>query len=170
MNKDGNIVNQNELEVDEELTIHYIYRNNTDCTVYVNGYNSEKQKIDGIYEIPARGKIEVVGNTFIVPNKRDFSVWGGVYLEGVAMGHTSYETNGTNNAWALKQAEKNVENNIKINKEIARAVKWLDEYGIVFEEYDDVVVRRLVDTIRVNSDDTITVYLKGGVEITENIK
>lgn len=70
----------------------------------------------------------------------------------------------------LKQAEKNVENNIKINKEIARAVKWLDEYGIVFEEYDDVVVRRLVDTIRVNSDDTITVYLKGGVEITENIK
>ncbi len=101
VNKDGNIVNQNELEVDEELTIHYIYRNNTDCTVYVNGYNSEKQKIDGIYEIPARGKIEVVGNTFTVPNKRDFSVWGGVYLEGVAMGHTAYETNGNNNAWSL---------------------------------------------------------------------
>jgi len=69
----------------------------------------------------------------------------------------------------LKQAEKNVENNFKLNEEIARAVKWLDEHELVFEEYDDVVVRRLVDTIRVNNNDTITLYLKGGVEITESI-
>ena len=101
VNKDGDIVNQNELEVDEELTIHYIYKNNTDCTVYVNGYNSKQEKITGTFEIPARGSIEVVGNSFIVPNKRDFSVWGGVYLEGVAKGHTAYETNGNNNAWSL---------------------------------------------------------------------
>lgn len=36
-----------------------------------------------------------------------------------------------------------------------------------FAQHISVVVRRLVDTIRVNDDDTITVILKGGIEITE---
>ena len=70
----------------------------------------------------------------------------------------------------LKQAEKNIQTNIRVKEETARAVQWLEKQEIVFEEYDDIVVRRLVDTIRVNGDDTITVYLKGGVEITENLK
>lgn len=70
----------------------------------------------------------------------------------------------------LKQAEKNIQTNIRVKEETARAVQWLDKHEIVFEEYDDIVVRRLVDTIRVNGDDTITVYLKGGVEIIENLK
>lgn len=48
-------------------------------------------------------------------------------------------------------------------------IKWLDENEIIFDKYDDTVVRRLVDTIRVNSDETITVYLKGGIEVTESL-
>jgi hypothetical protein len=70
----------------------------------------------------------------------------------------------------LKQAQQSMQDSIKTDAQIARAIKWLDENGTVFEEYDDVTVRRLVDTIRVNNDDTITVYLKGGIEITEPLK
>ena len=51
--------------------------------------------------------------------------------------------------------------------EVTRAAEWLDTHEIVFEKYDDVIVRRLIDTIRVNKDDTISVILKGGVEITD---
>lgn len=70
----------------------------------------------------------------------------------------------------LKRAKNEVENNIKINEGVARAAKWIEENSMVFDEYDDVIVRRLVDTIQVNGDDTITVFLKGGVQITEGIK
>lgn len=70
----------------------------------------------------------------------------------------------------LKRAKNEAENNIKINEGVARAAKWIEENSMVFDEYDDVIVRRLVDTIQVNGDDTITVFLKGGVQITEGIK
>ena len=66
-----------------------------------------------------------------------------------------------------EQAQQNMQDNIKANDDVCRAIKWLDEHNIVFSEYDDKVVRRLVDTLKVNSDNTITVYLKGGIEITE---
>ena len=69
----------------------------------------------------------------------------------------------------LKQAQQNMQDNIKANDDVCRAIKWLDENNIVFSEYDDKVVRRLVDTVKVNSNDTITVYLKGGIEINEPI-
>ena len=68
----------------------------------------------------------------------------------------------------LKQAQQSLQDNIRINEEVVRAVRWLDGYGIIFENFDDITIRRLVDTIRVNCDNTITVYLKGGVEITES--
>lgn len=58
----------------------------------------------------------------------------------------------------LKRAKNEVENNIKINEGVARAAKWIEENSMVFDEYDDVIVRRLVDTIQVNGDDTITVF------------
>ena len=35
-----------------------------------------------------------------------------------------------------------------------------------FANYDDITIRRLVDTIKVNKDDTITVSVKGGIEIS----
>jgi len=69
----------------------------------------------------------------------------------------------------LRQAQQTMQDSIIANDEVARAVEWLDTHEVVFEKYDDVVVRRIVDTIKVNSDDTITVYLKGGIEITESV-
>ena len=45
-------------------------------------------------------------------------------------------------------------------------MQWLDENQITFDKYDDTTIRRLVDTIKVNKDDTITVRIKGGIEIS----
>ncbi len=67
----------------------------------------------------------------------------------------------------LSQAQRMMQDSIRANEAITRAAEWLEKNEIVFDVYDDVVVRRLVDTIRVNDDDTITVILKGGIEITE---
>ena len=69
----------------------------------------------------------------------------------------------------LKQAQMSMQDTITVNDEVARAIEWLDTHEVIFDKYDDIVVRRLADTIKVNSDDTITVYLKGGIEITEAI-
>ncbi len=70
----------------------------------------------------------------------------------------------------LKQAQQSVENSIRANKDVLKAIRWLEEHKIVFDDYNDTTVRRLVDTIRVNTDDTVTVYLKCGIEITELLK
>ena len=62
-----------------------------------------------------------------------------------------------------------MENAAQTNEEVARLSGWLANHDAAFEEYDDVVVRRLVETIRVNRDDTITLTIKGGVSITEKV-
>lgn len=54
-----------------------------------------------MYAIPAGGTIQVNGASFTVPNKRDFSIWGGVYLEGAGIYNTSWESNGFNNTCVL---------------------------------------------------------------------
>lgn len=64
------------------VTPQYIYKNNTGCTVYVNGYNSDKTQISGIYRIPANSQITINGKQMRVGHGSTFSVWGGVYLEG----------------------------------------------------------------------------------------
>ena len=40
---------------------------------------------------------------------------------------------------------------------------------IRFDEYDDKYVRVLIDCIKVNTDSTLTVIIKGGVPITVDI-
>lgn len=101
VNGDGEYVDPQKLEVADEITVRYIYKNNTDCTVYVKGYMDGGSQIPGTYAIPANGTIEIKGYTFTVPNKRTFTVWGGVYLDTVERGNTDYETDPYNNAWAL---------------------------------------------------------------------
>lgn len=44
------------LTVGEKVTIRYIYKNNTDCRIYVEGFNDDKSKISGVYAIPAGGR------------------------------------------------------------------------------------------------------------------
>jgi len=69
----------------------------------------------------------------------------------------------------LDAAKAKVAQNEKINREVERLTKWLSENDVSFENYDDVVVRRMLEMIRVNNDNTITVYTKFGTEIIENI-
>ena len=101
VNEDGDYVDPSSLTVNETLTVHYVYKNNTDCTVYVKGYNDDLSQIPGVFAIAAGETIEVEGYDFVVPNERTFNIWGGVYLDTVARGNTSYETDGTNNHWLL---------------------------------------------------------------------
>ena len=101
VNGDGEYVDPQKLEVADEIIVRYIYKNNTDCTVYVKGYMDGGSQIPGTYAIPANGTIEIKGYTFTVPNKRTFTIWGGVYLDTVERGNTDYETDPYNNAWAL---------------------------------------------------------------------
>ena len=94
----GHYVDRSSLTVGQTLTVHYFYKNNTDCTVYVKGYNDDGSQIPGVYAVPAGGTIEVAGSKHTVPNTRSYRIWGGVYLDTVAKGNTEYESDGTNNA------------------------------------------------------------------------
>jgi hypothetical protein len=69
--------------------------------LFVCGYKDDGTQIPGVYKIPANGTITVAAGTMVVPNKRTFSLWGGVYLEGAGIRNTSWETDGLNNCWTL---------------------------------------------------------------------
>lgn len=101
IDENGYYLDPTDLDVGQKVTVQYFYRNNTDCTVYVEGYNDNRSKISGVYAIPANGSISVNAYSFVIPNRRDFSVWGGVYLEGAGLYNTANESNGTNNTMVL---------------------------------------------------------------------
>lgn len=69
----------------------------------------------------------------------------------------------------LDTVKAKISQNEKINQEVERLTKWLTENDVSFESYDDIVVRRMVELIRVNNDNTITVFSKFGSEIVENL-
>lgn len=69
----------------------------------------------------------------------------------------------------LDIAKAKVSENKIINDEVERLTKWLTENDVSFESYDDIVVRRMVEMIRVNGDNTITVFSKFGNEIVESL-
>ena len=98
VDSNGVYADTDNLIVGDTYTVRYVYRNNTDCTVFVKGYNDDHSQIPGVYTIPAGETIEVVGGTHTVPDEREYSIWGGVYLSTVSMGNTDYETDGSNNA------------------------------------------------------------------------
>lgn len=101
INEVGYYADPQDLTVGEKVTVRYIYKNNTDCKIYIDGYNNDKSKISGVYGIPAGGTIHVNGSTFTVPNQREFSIWGGVYLEGAGIYNTSWESDSSNNTGVL---------------------------------------------------------------------
>lgn len=106
IDKDGYYADPTDLTVGEKLTVRYVYKNNTDCKVYVEGYNDDKSRLGGVYAIPAGGTVNVDGVTFTVPNEREFTMWGGVYLEGAGIYDTSCESNGANNEKTLTCSSK----------------------------------------------------------------
>ena len=92
----------NNLEAGQRVKIRYIYYNNTNAKVYNEAYNNSKEKINNaVYSIPAKCYAGLWGETITVPNKRTFTIWGGIYQEGMGMGNTDYETDGTNNELTL---------------------------------------------------------------------
>ena len=54
------------------------------------------------------------------------------------------------------------------NQELARIEKILSEEIISFDVFDDIVIRRLVECIRVMKDRKIVVILKGGLQAEES--
>lgn len=99
--EDGYYLDPTDLEAGQQVTVQYTYKNNTSCTIYVNGYNNDRSQISGIYAIESGKSVNVNGYSFEVPNKRTFSIWGGVYLDGAGIYNTSYETNRNNNTMTL---------------------------------------------------------------------
>lgn len=82
IDENGNYITGRNVWENQLVTPQYIYRNNTDCTIYVEGYNDDVTKINGIYAIPANSEIAVNGKQLRVGHGTAFYVWGGVYLEG----------------------------------------------------------------------------------------
>lgn len=57
----------------------------------------------------------------------------------------------------------------EVNSEIKRLCDWLDSHDTSFTEYDDMVIRRVVECIKAYKDGTIKVITKFGTEITETV-
>lgn len=62
-----------------------------------------------------------------------------------------------------------VESDITINSELERLEKMFADTDVSFNEYDDVIVRRLIECIRVLKENKIIVILKGGFQAEENL-
>lgn len=97
VDNEGYIIDHNNLIPGQTLNVRYYYKNNTACEVYINGYDDNENLLDGIYSIPANSSISVDGGKIIVPDKNEFSIWGGIFLEGSAIHNTDYESNHNNN-------------------------------------------------------------------------
>lgn len=69
----------------------------------------------------------------------------------------------------LELAKAKIESNERLNGEIERLKKVLQEQSAGFYDYDDVTVRLLVEYIRVMQNNTLRITLKGGLQIEEEI-
>lgn len=70
----------------------------------------------------------------------------------------------------LKALEEN--NNIDNNKRsrITQALKNIDSSSCELTEYNDTLVRKLIECIKVNSKTEITIIFKGGIESTVEVE
>lgn len=103
VDEDGYRLDHTDLTLGETVYVRHKYRNNTDCTLIVDGYNNDRAEISvsGVYRIPANNTIVVAAGSFIV-TENEFALWGGVYLEGAGIYNTEYESDGTNNELTLQ--------------------------------------------------------------------
>jgi DNA invertase Pin-like site-specific DNA recombinase len=65
------------------------------------------------------------------------------------------------------EAKDNID--VYTERQIMEALKALEDEPLRLSEYDDQVIRQIVDTIRVLAKDRIVVTLKGGIEIEQTI-
>lgn len=55
------------------------------------------------------------------------------------------------------------------NVEIKRIIEIFENESFDFSEYDDLIIRRIIECIKVMHDRTIVIILKGGFEIREKL-
>ena len=74
---------------------------------------------------------------------------------------------------ALREEKKKIQIQIdaqeETEKEIKRINKLLEGFDISFGEFDDIVVRRIIDCIKVVNNEELQIIVKGGLEIKEKI-
>ncbi len=80
----------------------------------------------------------------------------------------------TNEIAALKTQKSQLEaqrrNNAAATQRMNTAASLLTEAPPELTEWDESIIRQLVDTIKVISAEEIVVYLQGGIEIKQKIK
>ena len=69
----------------------------------------------------------------------------------------------------LEVAKIKASQNNDLNIEMKRITDLFEREDFIFTEYDDSIIRRIVEYIKIMGDKTIVVILKGGFEITETI-
>ena len=78
-----------------------------------------------------------------------------------------------NEATALKEKrtylEKQRQNNAQVVQRIEDAAVTMEQTSASISEWDEALIRQLVDTVKVHSAEKITVYLRGGIEIYQNL-
>ena len=59
--------------------------------------------------------------------------------------------------------------NSAANKRIGDAINTLNTGSADINEWDESIIRQLVDTVKVMSKDRIVVYLRGGIEVQQDM-
>lgn len=76
-------------------------------------------------------------------------------------------------AAALKEKKSYLENqrknNAQANQRIESAIHTMESASAELTEWDESLIRQLVDTVKVVSADEIIVYLRGGIEIRQDV-
>ena len=78
-----------------------------------------------------------------------------------------------NEAAALKEKraylEKQRQDNAKVAQRIEDAAATMEQTSANISEWDEALIRQLVDTVKVHSAEKITVFLRGGVQIEQSM-
>ena len=69
----------------------------------------------------------------------------------------------------IKLIKQQLESNDTFQSELKQIESWLESEDISFAEYDDSIVRFLIDRIRVTDDQKLLIELKGGTILTEEL-
>lgn len=78
-----------------------------------------------------------------------------------------------NEAAELREKKANIEkqrqNNASTVRRIEDAAAAMEQASCHISQWDEAIIRQLVDTVKVHSANKITVYLKGGVQIDQDM-
>ena len=69
----------------------------------------------------------------------------------------------------LDIARKRLDSNTDLTAEIKRLTEIFESDDLTFKEFDDRVIRRITECIRVMGDKSIIITLKGGFELKEKL-